>query len=232
LKRAWLFVVLGALALGACTQTHKQITALQRTGDQKPRILLMPLNVELSELSAAGLPEPKADWTTLANQHIVTALRAEKAARNIEMAEYDEAKAAVEKRDDHNQLVKLHGVVGQSILMHQYMEPLALPTKQGKFEWSLGPATRSLKEAYGADYALFVFVRDSYSSGGRVAIILVGAILGIGIPGGQQVGFASLVDLETGNVVWFNRLMRAAGDLRTESAARETVQLLIADLPQ
>jgi hypothetical protein len=46
------------------------------------------------------------------------------------------------------------------------------------------------------------------------------------------VGFASLVDLETGNVVWFNRLARAAGDLRTEPAARETIQTLIAGLPQ
>jgi hypothetical protein len=232
-KRILLAVVLGAATLAGCaTQSHQQITTLKRAGDQPPRIVLMPLNVELSEMSAAGMLEPRADWTTAANQHIVTALRAEKTARNIHMAEFDENRAPAEKRDDLLQLTKLHGAVGHSIVLHQYVQQLALPTKEGKFDWSLGPGTRALKEAYDADYALFVFVRDSYASAGRAAMIVVGALLGIGVPGGAQVGFASLIDLETGNVVWFNRLQRPAGDLRTEPAARETVQTLIAGLPQ
>jgi hypothetical protein len=233
LRRFFLFAVLGALALGGCaTQSHQQITALKRTEVQQPRILLMPLNVELSELTAAGVLEPKADWTTAAHTHIVAALRAENGKRSVQMMEFAEDKAPADRRDDLLQLNKLHGVVGRSIMMHQYVDQFVLPTKQGKFEWSLGPSTRTLKDVYGADYALFVFVRDSYSSAGRAAMIFVGAILGVAVPGGAQVGFASLVDLETGNVVWFNRLARAAGDLRTEQAANETVQLLIADLPK
>lgn len=233
MKRAFFAVVFGAIALAGCaTQSHQQITALKRAGDQAPRIVLMPLNVELQELTAAGIPEPKAEWTTAANQHIVTALRAEKTARNIQMAEFDEDKAPPDRRDDLLQLTKLHGAVGQSIMIHQYIQPMALPTKDGKFDWTLGPSTRALKDLYNADYALFVFVRDSYASAGRAAMIVVGALLGIGIPGGTQIGFASLVDLDTGNVVWFNRLARPAGDLRTEAAARETVQTLIAGLPQ
>jgi hypothetical protein len=233
LRRIFLFIALGALALGGCaTQSHQQITALKRTEVQQPRILLMPLNVELSEMTAAGGLEPKADWTSAANTHIVAALRAENAKRSVQMMEFAEDKAPADRRDDLLQLNKLHGVVGQSIMLHQYVDQFALPTKQGKFEWSLGPSTRTLKDVYGADYALFVFVRDSYSSAGRAAMIFVGAILGIAVPGGAQVGFASLVDLESGNVVWFNRLARAAGDLRTDQAANETVQLLIAGLPQ
>jgi hypothetical protein len=43
------------------------------------------------------------------------------------------------------------------------------------------------------------------------------------------VGFASLVDLETGDIVWFNRLARAHGDLRTPDAAAETVKALVSD---
>jgi hypothetical protein len=231
--RIFAVAALCAFTLAACaTQSHQQITALKRTEVQQPRIVLMPMNVELSEVSAAGVLEPKADWTTAANKHIATAMHAEKAKRNIQMLEFDEDKAPAEKRDDLLQLTKLHGAVGQSIMMHQYLEPLKLPTKDGKFEWSLGPTTRSLKDVYNADYALFVFVRDSYASAGRAAVIVLGAILGVAVPGGAQVGFASLVDLETGDVVWFNRLARPAGDLRTEAAAQETVQTLIAGLPQ
>jgi hypothetical protein len=46
------------------------------------------------------------------------------------------------------------------------------------------------------------------------------------------VGFASLVDLKTGDIVWFNRLVRAQGDLRTPAAAAETVKALVSDSMQ
>jgi hypothetical protein len=235
LKRAFalLVVVAGAITLAGCaTQSHQQITALKRADAQQARIVLMPLNVRLSEVTASGILEQKADWTTAANQHMAAALRAEKAARKIHMIDFDENAAPAERRDDLLQLVKLHGAVGQSIMDHQYTPPLALPSKEGKFDWSLGQKAKTLKEAYNADYALFVYVRDSYTSAGRAAVMIAAAIFRVHLQGGQQIGFASLVDLETGDVVWFNRLQRAAGDLRTEAAAVETVQTLIAGLPQ
>jgi hypothetical protein len=133
-------------------------------------------------------------------------------------------------RDDQEQLVKVHGAIGKTILVTRTFQ--LLPTKQGKFDWTLGPVAKTLKETYDADYAMFVFIRDSYSSPGRVAVIIIGAALGIGVPGGAQVGFASLVDLDTGDIVWFNRLARGVGDLRTEAAARETVEVLLKDLPR
>jgi hypothetical protein len=231
--RIFFVAAFSALTLAGCaTQTHQQITQLNRVEAKQPRILLMPLNVELSELSAAGLPEVKADWTDAANKFMIAALRDENTKRNVHMVEFDEDKAPADKRDDIQQLNKLHGVVGQSIMIHQYIQQLALPTKEGKFDWSLGPNARALKELYGADYALFVYVRDSYTSAGRAAMIFLAAVFRVHLQGGAQVGFASLVDLDTGNVVWFNRLARPSGDLRTEAAAQETVQTLIAGLPQ
>jgi hypothetical protein len=52
------------------------------------------------------------------------------------------------------------------------------------------------------------------------------------VPGGSQVGFASVVDLKTGDIVWFNRLIRPQGDLRTPAAAAETVKALVSDALQ
>jgi hypothetical protein len=62
--------------------------------------------------------------------------------------------------------------------------------------------------------------------------MVVGALLGVGVPGGSQVGFASVVDLKTGDIVWFNRLIRPQGDLRTPEAAAETVKALVSDALQ
>jgi hypothetical protein len=115
-----------------------------------------------------------------------------------------------------------------SVIVHQYLGA-PLPSKDGKFDWSLGPAVESIARSHEADYALFLFVRDSYATGGRVALIVIGAALGAFVPGGAQVGFASVVDLRTGDIVWFSRLERPHGDLRTPDAAAETVKALVGD---
>jgi hypothetical protein len=136
--------------------------------------------------------------------------------------------------DKQVQLMKLNEAVGLSIMLFQYQDlPVAqLPTKKEGFDWTLGPDVRYLKEKYDADYALHIFIRDSYSSGGRAALKVFGALFFVHIPGGTQVGFASLVDLETGEVVWFNRLLRTTGDLRTVEAAQSSTDILMTDFPQ
>src|SRR4051812_9281921 len=105
--RLLLVAALCAFTLAGCaTQTHQQITQLNRVEAKQPRILLMPLNVELSEMTTAGLLEPKADWTEAANKHMREALRAENTKRSVQMLEFDEDKAPSDKRDDLLQLTK------------------------------------------------------------------------------------------------------------------------------
>jgi hypothetical protein len=57
------------------------------------------------------------------------------------------------------------------------------------------------------------------------------ALLGIGVGGGAQIGYASLVDLNNGRVLWFNRLLRATGDLREPDKAAETLNALLDQFP-
>ncbi|TQV74186.1 hypothetical protein FKG94_16395 [Exilibacterium tricleocarpae] len=196
--------------------------------ERSPKILLMPLDVELSVLTAAGLTEPQAEWTTNAITHMQTALAEEVSDRGATLESYesvvqDPAATAV-------QMEKLHEAVGLSILTH-HLGPLRLPAKNGAFDWTLGRGARALESDTDADYALFVFVRDSYASGGRVAMQIGMALLGASVSGGMQVGFASLVDLKSGDIVWFNRLMSSTGDLRKIEPARNTVKSLLDTLP-
>ena len=121
--------------------------------------------------------------------------------------------------------------MGRTILVHKYVPQLALPTKSEKFDWTLGPNAQELRETTGADYGLFVFIRDSYTSAGRAAVIVFAALLGVSVPGGYTAGFASLVDLNTGDVVWFNRLVSRSGDLRTAGPARDVINSLLAGIP-
>lgn len=226
--------VILAVALTGCVTTSQKIRPdlCLRAGTQK--ILLMPMDIELSTLTTGGMLEPNAEWTQIAEEHVQKSIDGKFARKDIDILLHEDLLAGqtdAEFQKVNTQLIKLHEAVGLSILLHKYVPNLALPNKKGKFDWSLGPQTKLLKEKYGTDYALFVYLRDSYCTAGRVAFIAVAAVLGVGVPGGQQTGFASLVDLNTGEIVWFNRLTRAAGDLRTQGAAETSVDALLADFP-
>jgi hypothetical protein len=229
-----------ALALAACvlaiagcaTPTHRQTPELRRDAAKIPKIVVMPLDVELAQLTAGGVQEPHSEWTEQALKLMRAALEQEAARRKVQLVDFNADHGAPEDRETSADLVKLHRAVGSAVLLHQYNPGLALPSKEGKFDWSLGPSVAAIARSHQADYALFLFVRDSYATAGRVAIIVVGALLGVGVPGGAQVGFASVVDLKSGDIVWFNRLVRPGGDLRTPDAAAETVKELVSDAMQ
>lgn len=191
------------------------------------KVLMMPVDVELFSLSAGGVAEPKADWTAAAQEHMKKAITAKKTQLRLSTIEGSEALA-----DDFAEQVGLHAAVARSIALHHSGGDMwALPTKAGQLQWSFGDAMQPLAAKTGARYGLFVWVRDSYASAERKAMMVGLALLGVGIVGGVQVGYASLVDLQTGQVVWFNRLARVSGDLREAASATESIEALLAGFP-
>lgn len=191
------------------------------------RILVTPIDVELFSISAGGVSEPRADWTTAAQTHMKKELGRLRDKYKGETVELDEQSV-----DQLHEMLTLHAAVARSINLHHAMSAgLALPTKDGKLDWSFGDALVPLSERSGARYGLFIWIRDSYASAERVAAMVVMAVLGVGLSGGSQIGYASLVDLQTGQVLWFNSLMRASGDLREAGPAAETVDALLAGFP-
>jgi hypothetical protein len=225
-----LAVIAAALVLAACgAVAHHRVTELPRIAPN-PSIVLMPLDVELSEMTVGGLLEPKAEWTHAAADLLVSGLREEKQRRGFRLVELS---AAFEPTPAESELIdqlnRLHGAVGRTLMDERY---ISLPNKRGVFDWSLGPDVRMLRERTGADYALFVFMRDSYASEGRKLAMVAAAAMGVVMWGGAQVGFASLVDLRTGDLVWFNHLARNSGDLRTRDKAGETIKALLTEFPK
>jgi len=218
----------GLLLVTGCMQHAKPVAHLPDDASVESRILLMPTDIELYELTAAGLLEPKADWTQSAKRHIDAAIRSNVEIRGERYVEYgNDGVIALE----HSQLVKLHAAVGKTISVHAGPPALQLPSKNGTFDWGLGPDVALLREAYDADYALFVHVRDSYSSAGRVALTIAAAVFGVAAQGGQAVGFASLVDLRTGQIVWYSFNMPRNADLREFASAHSASESLLQDFP-
>jgi hypothetical protein len=221
----WLIAVALVVAAPAAWAQSKNLAPGFTTLPKGATVALMPADIELFSISGGGVLEPKADWTEAAMRHFKAALLAKKQKLGLSTVELAEKDA-----DELAEVNTLHAAVARAIDMHHF-GPLGLPTKEGKLDWSLAEAVAPVKKATGADYALFSWVRDSYASAERKAAMIGLALLGVGIPGGAQVGYASLVDLNSGQVVWFNRLMRTSGDLREPEPAAETVEALLSAFP-
>jgi hypothetical protein len=192
------------------------------------KIVIMPVDVELFSLSMGGVPEPRADWTETALGHMKATMTKRVSGSGLDATVLEDAAA-----DEFAEQIGLHAAIAQSIALHHSIGGVwKLPTKAGLLDWSFDDAMKPLQLKTGARYALFVYVRDSYASSERKAAMVAMALLGVAVTGGSQVGYASLVDLETGRVLWFNRLARAKGDLREADAAAESIDALLAGFPR
>ena len=225
------------LALAVLVACEGCVTTSQR-GDgcavppPSTNVLLIEPDIILFELTAGGLEEPRADWTEAAKANVRIKLDEILQRTDDKLIPHQLPDKDSDRLHTHEQILKLHEVVGQSVLIHKYIPMYNLPTKEGCFDWTLGECVNALKKDTGADYALFIYLRDSYASPGRVAVMVIAAaVFGVGIPGGVQLGFASLVDLQSGQIVWFSHLASPAGDLRTPEAAEKAIQELLVNIP-
>jgi len=218
---------LAIFALAACTSTDEvQHAAYRQPIVPGARVVLMDVDIECSLVTASGLVEPNAAWTTRCRNSVRAALADFMSERRAELVVYDAAAIPSDRVARYRELAKLYEAVGTSILNRE-----DYPTAEDKTNWSMGTGVRIIRDDHDADYALFIYLRDQYESGSRVATRLAFAMLGVITAPATQQGFASLVDLETGDVVWFNRLVSTVGDLRDKESARDAVDDLLDGSP-
>jgi hypothetical protein len=205
----------------------KQIDRLETINEENPTLLVMTPDIKYYLLTAGGMTEPHGEWTDAARRNFEQALVDFAEVRDTDVVMMTNEMAGGETEIAYQ---KLYSAVGMTILTHHY-GMFKLPSKEGTFDWSLGPGVKDLAEHYDADYALFTYYRDYQASGGRVAFAMLAAVAGASVSVGNESGFAALVDLKSGNVVWFNRVVAGAGELRESNGAHTAVRQLFAELP-
>ncbi len=216
----------------ACTSTVSKradgMKADARIGRGKT-VVILKADIELFELQASGMAEPRADWTEAASAHVGTAITDELAERGVKVVQATKSTDADDPRV--RQLELLSTTVGNAILQHEIAPYGRLPHRAKTFDWRIGPGASLLQSRYQADYALATVVRDSYSTGGRKAVMVVGMVLGFSAPLGSQKAYTTLVDLNTGKVIWVNYLNSEDGDLRELVPARKAIKSLLSGMP-
>ncbi len=231
-RRSFLLLAGASLALGGCVSTRQYTDVEFEPPQGNYSLIVMRPDVQVGSISTGGLFEARADWTEQARANLLRALAEQQAGRGGRtriMETRDAVKGvAPELVAD---LERLHNAVGNSIVLHKYVGA-RLPTKRRGIDWTLGEDAVRFGRATGMDYALFLYAQDSFASTGRVAMQvlgLAGCFVGFCAPvgGGSQTAFASLVDLKTGDVVWFNVLQSQQGDIRTPEGSAQMVERLL-----
>ena len=228
------------VALTGCVST-RQYADLQFAppqGDYK--LLVLRPDVSVSLLTTGGIAEQRADWTSTARANLLAALRAQQASRggNVTIMDRRDSLPGI-PADTVAELERLNDSVDSAIAEHKYFGN-TLPTKRRMgLDYTLGEDAVAFGKRTGFDYMLFLHADDQVASTGRVAMQVIGVagcIIGFCAPsgGGGQLAYASLVDLRTGEVVWFNLLQTGSQlpgvgvtDLRTPAGASVMVERLL-----
>ena len=228
-----------AIVLTGCVSTRQVADVEFEPPQGEYSLIVMRPDVSVGSVTAGGLVEPRAEWTEQARANLLAALRDQQAGRGGRtlIAGTRESLPGVEPQLVAD-LERLHNAVGSSIALHKYFGA-ELPTKRRGIDWTLGRDAVTLGRATGMDYALFLYAQDAVASSGRVAMQVLGiagCFVGFCVPqgGGGQAAYASLVDLRTGEVVWFNVLQTGTqlpgvtmGDIRTPEGAAQMVERLL-----
>ena len=204
-----------------------------REGFQLPagevKILVFRPNVAVGEQTTGGMNEPSVEWTEAAKTHLIAALQRQQAARGTSLVMVPELEG------EQNRMVAdytaLFRTVAEAAFQHKMFPGNRLPTKKKEFDWTLGADAARLR-ALGGDYGLFFFTHDSYGSTGRKVAQILGAVMGMGLmSSGVHVGYAGLVDLKSGDLVWLNADLAMGGDVRTPDGAEKRVAQLLEEFP-
>lgn len=214
---------------------HAAVVAVHPALAQNPaagpkKIVLLPPQVFVYELSAGGVPSRKTDWEATSRANLAAAVTRLAAARKlfdvVATPELDPVQR--ETLDAH---MGLYERVASSVFVYGRSDADAWAHKKNQFDYTLGPGLAFLAETTGADAALVVLGADFISSGGRKAAFFAGLALGIIMPLGQSFVTAGVVDLKTGDVQWMSYDESIRQDTRAADDANDLIEALYATWP-
>lgn len=218
---------LALTCLAACAATPRADAPPPRLPTAGAAIVIVEPRVSLGILRVAGATQPRPEWSEAARGHIAAAARDIVAGKRRAALSPAHATASARAR----QVLLLHDAVRVSINTAEDTDP-ELHTMSRKRAWTLGPGARSLDDTGVATHALIISCDGDFTSAARAVFVVGAAAAGVLAPTGLQRASAVLVDLDTGDIVWRNRVVaRPDQDVREAGGARALVAMLLQGAP-
>lgn len=193
------------------------------------KIVAVKPSIELFEVDAVGGQLLKAEWTTSAIYNVEIAMKNYFKNKNVNVDFYLE-----DLTENQIEYIKLQKVVSSIIQAHVVNPERKLPTKEKDgLDWTLGTDFENEFKNLNADYILILNIKDFFSTGGRIlAQTLRALLIGSYAPLFQQ-GYGTLIDVSTGDFVWFDFVQAESfGDTRKQKGAEDAVEKILKNLPK
>ena len=216
------------LAVQAADTPHWVHYKLLQSNSKLPKkVVVLPVDIEVMEVSAGGVKEEVPQWSAKASKNVFkslsAAIRKDPTMRELRVPKLSRKSSGVV--DEHMALYKL--VVNTA-------SNIGWEHKIRRFDYSIGPGLKSLRRATGADAAVMVYGRDYVSTAGRKAKAVAGNIPIINIFTGPppKLGHSyihiGVVDLRTGDLLWMNSEYRdGASNLQDYGDANDMIEEII-----
>lgn len=230
----FLMLVAGCATTKPTAKLHHSINSEEKFPKLK-QIVLLPVDIDIYELSLGGVKEEVPEWSDTAERNIHSALlfsKDEKSSGAVHRAvnSSDLTEEEQDILDEH--LALFSSVAGSAIWATSELNP-AWNFKQEHFDYTIGDGLRFLKTKYDIDAGLFIIGEETISTSGRQAAAVLGAILlGAYIPTGNSILIGGLVDFNTGNLLWMD--YKVAGgtiNLKDLESCKEFVSKLVDGYP-
>ncbi|GAB5559722.1 MAG: hypothetical protein SynsKO_13690 [Synoicihabitans sp.] len=214
--------------------THRSPDRAAQMAPAADETRIAPLDIQLAELTASGAIEPHEEWTQAAREMLTEQIRERTGytvhpineAPDLELTTELQEVGALLRAMQINQL--------QSRNVGSVPSPVPPSAQEIPFDYQTGAlVAHQSKLDDGA--VLFIYLRDSYATGGRKALaglgLVAAAFTGVYIAPtmGSTLATAALVDHD-GNVLWMNQTLMAK-DLRNEEGIAALLEELLSGLP-
>ena len=227
------------LLLNACaTDTaavHKSVAAAPQKALPR-KVLLLPVDIDVHEISVGGVVEKVDAWSATASGHATAYLHElARGAGGFELIESPALDAS--QKAGLDQHVALYELVAGSAFAAQRSQYEAWRQRARDFDYTLGPGLAPLASSTGADAAMIVIGTDHISSSGRRAAMLMGMVLGtlagaVVVPqGGTSFISVGVVDMRTGDLLWLDTEQGQVTDLREQVDVRRMLDLIFGTYP-
>jgi len=212
-----LTVIVLLFPLAACTMAgNPSVGSDIRDGlaNLPKKLLVLPVSVSISEISAGGVVQEDPIWSKEGESAMTLAVNGFFAKRGTTSLQ-----TMPELSDEEVELVHEHILLYDAVASQAYIAAnvpaYGWSHLAADFHYSLGSGLRFLKRSSGADAALIVIGYDSISTGGRKALVAIAAMAGVGMPLGSSKVLVGVVDLEDGDILWFQHsFAQGTTDLR------------------
>lgn len=236
--RKLIFLVLMVFCLTGCSamsyRTNKEFGDYFKV---KKDVAILSPDMKIFRLTAGGVDQYQDGWSNASISFMREQLERElDTFDTIRFESLDDRSLSTADKDFLDEQKGIYYAVSHSVVTHTYEPATLFKHKVKNFDYTMGDELNRFKDIKDVDAILFVNGRNYIWTAGRASLALisgaVGAFTGVTlpVPAGKEWLTASLVEVRTGNILWFNYLPMP-GDMRKEKTVRRLTKKLFRDFP-